>query len=130
MLAALPPSRWDRHYAGYFECFNRQLFYDAHDVLEELWLTLKGRPNYSFYKGLIQAAGGFVHLQKDKLDPAARLFRLALQNTRAFLPQHDGLNVREFQNLIGSYLHALEATNCQTNPYDPQRPPVLQLEAA
>ena len=28
----------DPHYAGYFACFNRQLFYEAHDVLEELWL--------------------------------------------------------------------------------------------
>jgi hypothetical protein len=28
----------DAHYLGYFECFNRGLFYESHDVLEELWL--------------------------------------------------------------------------------------------
>ena len=30
----------DAHYLGYFECFNRGLFYESHDVLEELWLDV------------------------------------------------------------------------------------------
>ena len=42
MIAALIAScqgrELDAHYLGYFECFNRGLFYEAHDVLEELWL--------------------------------------------------------------------------------------------
>src|SRR6266850_7200307 len=28
----------DAHYLGYFECFNHGFYYEAHDVLEELWL--------------------------------------------------------------------------------------------
>ena len=35
----------DAHYLGYFECFNRGLFYEAHDVLEELWLADRHGPN-------------------------------------------------------------------------------------
>ena len=54
----------DAHYLGYFACFNRGWFYEAHDVLEELWLANRTGPNYAFYKGLIQLAGAFVHLQK------------------------------------------------------------------
>ena len=27
----------DAHYLAYFDFFNRQLFYEAHDVLENLW---------------------------------------------------------------------------------------------
>ena len=57
----------DAHYLGYFECFNRQLFYEAHDVLEELWLAQRNQPNDLFFKGLIQLAGAFVHLQKERL---------------------------------------------------------------
>ena len=41
---------WDAHYLGYFECFNRGLFYEAHDVLEELWLQDRNGPNGNFYK--------------------------------------------------------------------------------
>ena len=55
-----------RHYLGYFACFNRQLYYEAHDVLEELWLPIRGTPQARFYQGLIQMAGGFVHLQKNR----------------------------------------------------------------
>ena len=128
LLAALPPSRLDPHYAGYFECFNRQLFYEAHDVLEELWLTLKGQPDYLFYKGLIQVAGGFVHLQKNKLDPAARLFRHALKHTRPFLPRHDGLDVAQLHQLIESYLSRIETSHYTANPYNPQQPPEFRLE--
>ena len=69
--------KYDAHYLGYFECFNRGLFYESHDVLEELWLGERTGPNGAFYKGLIQFAGAFVHLQKGRLRPAAALFKLA-----------------------------------------------------
>jgi predicted metal-dependent hydrolase len=50
-------------YRGFFRCWNEQRYYEAHDVLEHLWLkTTSGDADY--FKGLIQAAGGFVHLQK------------------------------------------------------------------
>ncbi len=57
--------------------FNRQLFYEAHDVLEDLWLPDRHGPNGNFYKGLIQLAGAYVHLQKNRLRPSAALFKLA-----------------------------------------------------
>ena len=59
-LAGLAPGRFDRHYHGFFECFNRGEFYEAHDVLEQLWLADKEGPKGKFYKGLIQLAGAFV----------------------------------------------------------------------
>jgi hypothetical protein len=62
----------DAHYLGYFDCFNRQLFYEAHEVLEDLWLKDKYGPNGAFYKGLIQLAGAFVHLQKIVRRPLPR----------------------------------------------------------
>ncbi len=74
----------DPHYLGYFDCFNRGLFYEAHDVLEQLWLQDRHGPNGSFYKGLIQLAGAFVHLQKNRLRPAAALFKLADANFKNY----------------------------------------------
>ena len=58
-------------YQGYFQCFNDARYYEAHDVLEHLWLR-GGRadPEHAFYKGLIQVAGAFVHLQKQHARPA------------------------------------------------------------
>jgi len=98
----------DRHYAGYFECFNRGLFYEAHDVLEHLWLAQRGGPNGLFYKGLIQLAGAFVHLQKDRKGPAAALLKLARRNLQGYPAAHEGLEVREVLVLIERWLGELE----------------------
>ena len=57
---------FDRHYTGFFRCFNAQLYYEAHDVLEEVWLPIRGQPQAKIYQGLIQTAGGFDHLPKPK----------------------------------------------------------------
>src|ERR1700690_2310463 len=83
----------DPHYLGYFDCFNRGLFYEAHDVLEQLWLKDKYGVNGAFYKGLIQMAGAFVHLQKNRLRPAAALFKLALTNFEKYPRVHESLNL-------------------------------------
>ena len=134
LITALVPSytegegaRFDPHYLGYFECFNRQKFYEAHDVLEELWLKTKG-PLHLFYKGLIQAAGAFVHLQKSKLNPAARLFRLALKNLDPYAPATEGLDVAEFAERIRKWLAELEKSNYTSNPYDLNRPPRVNVK--
>ena len=64
----------DPHLVGYLRCFNTQQFYDAHEVLEALWITQRTGPDGDFFKGLIQFAGSFVHLQKRRLRPAKVLF--------------------------------------------------------
>src|SRR5205814_7049852 len=96
------------HYLGYFVCFNRGLFYEAHEVLEELWLADRHGPNGSFYKGLIQLAGAFVHLQKGRLRPAAALFKLSRTNVGKYPAVHLRLAVRETLSLIEHWLGSLE----------------------
>ena len=83
----------DAHYLGYFECFNRQLFYEAHEVLEQLWLPQRRGADGAFYKGLIQLAGAFVHLQKGRPQPAAALLHLAQDNLRRYPPIHHHLDL-------------------------------------
>src|SRR6185295_1177463 len=99
----------DAHYLGYFDCFNRQLFYEAHDVLEELWLGQRSGPNYAFYKGLIQLAGAFVHLQKNRLRPAAALFKLAEANLKQYPARHQDLDLTSVLVLNQTWLQRLEA---------------------
>lgn len=117
----------DAHYLGYFECFNRGLFYEAHDVLEELWLAHRHSANYSFYKGLIQLAGAFVHLQKNRLRPAAALFKLARTNLHKYPAAHDHLDVRHVLSIIEQWLGRLEASHFAVNPLGPANAPQLHL---
>ena len=117
----------DRHYVGFFDCFNRGLFYEAHEVLEHIWLTDKQGANGLFYKGLIQLAGGFVHLQRNHLRPAAALFRLAHANFKEYPPQHESLDLLAVRRLIEKWLADLERTQYATNPLTAENAPRLAL---
>jgi hypothetical protein len=46
------------YYAAYFQLWNTQKYYEAHDVLEQLWLGEKNAELARFYQALIQAAWG------------------------------------------------------------------------
>jgi hypothetical protein len=118
----------DAHYAGYFDCFNRGLFFEAHEVLEELWLQDKHGSNSAFYKGLIQLAGAFVHLQKDRRHPAAALFKLALGNFDKYPCEHERLNLAAVDQLIQKWLGSLEFTPGDKNPLTSGSAPKLALE--
>jgi uncharacterized protein len=120
----------DAHYVGYFECFNRQWFYEAHEVLEELWLAQRHGPDNAFYKGLIQLAGAFVHLQKGRLRPAASLFKMARTNLASFPAAHERLDVAGVLALIEDWLGCLEAGGFAVNPLTADRVPRLALVGA
>jgi predicted metal-dependent hydrolase len=117
----------DAHYLGYFECFNRQLFYEAHDVLEELWLDDRKGPNDEFYKGLIQLAGAFVHLQKNRVRPSAALLKLARANLEKYPAVHQHLNVGQVLKVIHEWLELIESQEFAVNPLSSTNPPRLGL---
>jgi predicted metal-dependent hydrolase len=125
MIAGFDGGGLDPHYAGYFDCFNRGLYYEAHDVLEQLWLPEKNGANGLFYKGLIQLAGAFVHLQKNRPGPAAALFKLARTNLANYPPHHQRLDVRAVLELIQNWLAKLEQE--RGNPLRAQTAPQIKL---
>jgi len=109
-IRAFAGGELDPHYAGYFDCFNRQLFYEAHDVLEELWLQDRKGPAGDFYKGLIQLAGAFVHVQKHRPQPAIALLNLAETNLQRYAPCYLRLDITLAQGLIDSWRDQIRAT--------------------
>ena len=116
------------HYLGYFECFNRGLFYEAHDVLEELWLPARHEFDGKFYQGLIQLAGAFVHLQKERLRPAAALFEKAATNLQKYPAVHHSLDVRKTLRLIHEWSTRLQESGFAQNPLQSYPAPELQVE--
>jgi predicted metal-dependent hydrolase len=117
----------NQHYAGYFHCFNRQLFYEAHEVLEHIWLNDRHGPNGAFYKALIQLAGAFVHLQRNHPRPAAALFKLALANFEKYPQEHERLNLNSTCQLIRNWLTDLERSGFESNPLKDGNAPKLDL---
>ena len=128
MVAAHHGQKLNPHYLGFFECFNRQLFYEAHEVLEHLWLKDRHGPNGAFYKGLIQLAGAFVHVQKGRPQPAASLLRLTLGNLEKYPSIHEHLNVETACRLARKWLQTLEPDRLSAHPLTGHHWPVLKLE--
>jgi predicted metal-dependent hydrolase len=135
--ATVPTIGQHPFYRAYFQCWNEQRYYDAHDVLEQLWLNTDSDDD-KFFKGLIQAAGAFVHLQKNfeqpshpkhsrRLRPAFRLFELAERNLSIFAPRYHGLDVAAFCDLLRVYAGEIIASDYKTNPWSPESAPKLSL---
>jgi len=132
MIEGFRGGSFDAHYLGYFECFNRGLYYEAHDVLEELWLKDRKGPSGNFYKGLIQFAGAFVLMQKHnaarpRLRPAARLLGLARENLRTYPEVFERLSLTEVLAVIDQWIGELEKRDFEVNPLNPDSAPRLQL---
>jgi predicted metal-dependent hydrolase len=128
---------FDPCYTGWFSCFNEGRYYEAHDVLEHLWLRTHDA-NHAFFKGLIQLAGAFVHLRKQferphhpkdrtRLRPAARLFQLAAGNLAPFRPVHLRLDVESVCALCETLIAAIEASGFARNPWNPDSAPHIEL---
>ena len=118
----------DPRYRGYFDCFNRGQYFEAHDVLEKLWLAGRREANGAFYKGLIQLAAAFVHLQKNRLRPSAALFKLAGANLGQYSGTHEHLFIPAALALIEHWLACLERGAFQSNPLGSEPAPVLPLD--
>ena len=126
------------YYRAFFQCWNEQRYYEAHDVLEQVWLNDPISPeDAQYFKGLIQAAGAFVHLQKQfeypthpkhgkRLGPAVRLFRLAETNLEPFGPERHALDLVGFRKLLAQYRGAVEAGGGK-NPWTPENAPKVVL---
>lgn len=119
----------DPRYAGYFALFNQQKFYEAHDILEHLWLPDRQGPDGDFYKGLIQLAGAFVHLQKNRLRPSAALLKLARTNLEKYPARHEKLDLTAVQQLIAAWLDRLEQEDFRVNPLMAKNVPHLALDS-
>jgi predicted metal-dependent hydrolase len=126
------------YYAAFFRLWNERRYYEAHDVLEQIWLEEENAELARFYQALIQAAGAFVHLQKNfeqplhakhsrRLGPATRLFALALCNLEGLPDQFCAVNVVRLRELLQATRDQIIVANCQHNPWTPATAPLLTL---
>jgi predicted metal-dependent hydrolase len=73
------------------ELFNRQAFFECHEVLEELWKPARG-PRRLFLQSVIHLAVAFYHHQQRNPAGTARQLRKGLKKLAGYLPDHEGVN--------------------------------------
>lgn len=87
----------DHHLTEFIELFNSKSFFEAHEVLEDLWLESEGEIK-DFYKGLIQCAVAFVHLQRRNLRGARKVFGTSSRYLQRYLPEYEEINTEKLLN--------------------------------
>jgi hypothetical protein len=115
----------ERDYATYRACFNRGRFYEAHDALEPLWLRVRGCAVANLLKGLIQLAGAFVHVQKDRLGPAGNLLGRARFHLEPFVVANPVVDVPTILELIGRWEIRVQTASAGEQLLRKHAPPVL-----
>lgn len=126
-------------YRAFFHCWNEQQYYEAHDVLEQVWLEkATTSDDAQYFKGLIQAAGAFVHLQKQfehpthpkhgrRLRPAVRLLRLAEANLALFGSRRHDFDLETFREMLAQHVGSIVQSDYKVNPWSPKTAPRVRL---
>lgn len=99
---------FDLHsYAHGIRLFNEQHFFDAHEVLEDVWRAAPVEQK-KFLQGLIQLAVGFHHHSQGNTVGAVSLLRRAARNLEAEPRQARGIRVSELIHSIKECAGAIE----------------------
>lgn len=76
------------------EYFNRQFFFECHDILEEIWLTAPAREK-NFYQGILHVAVGYYHFDNDNFKGSFSQLTKARERLNSFLPEYRGVNLED-----------------------------------
>jgi predicted metal-dependent hydrolase len=106
-------------YARGLELFNSSEFYEAHEVLEDVWRSETG-PHKLFLQGLIQVAVALHHHSTGNFVGCRSLLRRAARNLSSYPESYFNLNLTQFREALGEWQNALD----QNHP----APPFPKLE--
>ncbi|RAL25630.1 DUF309 domain-containing protein [Thermoflavimicrobium daqui] len=77
-------------YFSFFCHYHREEYWEAHEVLEELWQTQR---HNDFYHGLIQVAAIMHQIRRGKVRGARKLASSAMNYLSKYKPEKDGVHV-------------------------------------
>ncbi len=92
------------------DLFNRGEFFDAHEVVEELWQDHVG-PDRDLLKGFIQAAVALEHHRRGNLRGLRSVGRTALGYLDRYPARAAGLDVGRLRTDLRGFLEAVEGGN-------------------
>src|ERR1051326_4740716 len=107
----------DVAYRRGLELFNQGDFFDAHEVLEDVWRAAPSEEK-KFLQGLIQVAVGLHHHSRGNRLGAGSLLARAQRNLSAYPARHGGIELANLRAQVEEWVSALE--NGKTTPALPR----------
>ncbi len=80
----------DKHYDAFLLALDEERFYDAHEVLEELWFPLRFKEcsEVKLLKGFINASVSFELMKKAKVKQSKQVWKNYLKYRQLLFKQH------------------------------------------
>jgi predicted metal-dependent hydrolase len=94
--------------------FNRAAFFEAHEVLEDVWRSAVPAEK-KFLQGLIQVAVAFHHHSRGNLAGAQSLLLRASKNLGGYPDRYSGIELSSLRESVTEWHQAL----CENKPVPP-----------
>jgi predicted metal-dependent hydrolase len=82
------------------DLFDRHLFWEAHEVWEEVWRRRAGQPDRDFLKGIIQGAAGLWHVTQGNYKGAVSVLGRAVDYLAPYRPEREGIDVAALSDAL------------------------------
>ena len=89
--------------------FDGGIYWEAHEVWEEVWRMRKGRPDRDFLKGIIQGAAGMWHATQGNYKGAVSVMSRAVEYLEPYRPAKDGIDVERLSAALSEAVAACAA---------------------
>ena len=86
--------------------FDNGMYWEAHEVWEEVWRMRKGRPDRDFLKGIIQGAAGMWHATQGNWKGAVSVLSRAVEYLEPYRPAKDGIDVDRLSAALSEAVRA------------------------
>lgn len=109
------------------ELFNRKMYFECHDLLEEAWSEARGEDR-AFLQSLIHVSVGMYHLAAGNHEGARNLLQRGVLGLEPFLPARDGLDLAALSNRARRCLEKTErALSGETVVWEVEDVPVMKV---
>lgn len=106
--------------------FNEHRFFEAHDVLEDVWHRDRGDSRL-FLQGLIQICAGFHHFQNGNARGAAELLQRGTDKIQRYPDGFMGLESSRLIKIVGDCRERIERMRDGAEPMAPIEFPTVPL---
>ena len=107
--------------------FNERYFFEAHEVLEDLWRLERGEPRL-FLQGLIQICAAYHHFQNGNRAGAVTLLQRGADKMRGYPPRYVGIHAAELIAHIDEDRKRIERMETRAEPEAPWSFPRIERE--
>ena len=107
--------------------FNERFFFEAHEVLEDVWRLERGGPRL-FLQGLIQICAAYHHLQNENRAGAVTLLQRGADKMRRYPPRYLGIDAAELIAHLDEDRKRIERMQTGADPEAPLSFPRIERE--